>query len=103
MNTAKGALVNCSNCQKEFEAVRSTSKYCSTKCRVYANREAQVTTSEVCPLCHCKKDAMYTQKEFLGAIDEVIRDKEAISRPVEIVKPQSVNVSGAVEPVISYE
>jgi len=36
--------MKCLNCNKEFESVRSTAKYCSDKCRVTASRNVSVTT-----------------------------------------------------------
>lgn len=36
---------HCKHCNKDFEARRSTAKYCSPKCRVYHNRGLSVTVS----------------------------------------------------------
>ena len=36
-------MSNCEYCGKEFEAKRSTAKYCSAKCRVHAGRGVSVT------------------------------------------------------------
>ena len=38
-------MANCLHCNNEYISIRATSKYCSPKCRVYANRGKDVTIS----------------------------------------------------------
>jgi len=38
---------SCQYCNKEYEALRTTSKFCSTACRVYASRGDSVTEISV--------------------------------------------------------
>jgi len=39
--------MKCLNCGKEFEAVRSTAKYCSDKCKLDYNRGLSVSINDV--------------------------------------------------------
>lgn len=95
----------CLNCSTEFEAVRKSAQYCSSKCRVYANRKAEVTTEveeTVCSHCGSKKGAVFTVREVGEAIQEALNlQKAQLDKGPKL--PASVNVSGAPEPVISYE
>lgn len=75
--------VKCLECKKDFEAQRSSAKFCSTKCRVDYNRRSEEQETEVQPtgIIELKKEPELVVKE------ELIN---AFNAPVELPKPQKV-------------
>lgn len=75
--------LKCLECSKEFEAQRSSAKFCSTKCRVDYNRRGEEQKTEVQPtgVIELKKEPELVVKE------ELIN---AFNAPVELPKPEKV-------------
>lgn len=75
----------CQNCGNEFEAQRTTAKYCSDKCRVQASRKHQQTDVYFNARSMIfriekdmnKQDAIGTLKNLRDAIEETLKKLEA--------------------------
>lgn len=72
----------CKHCQKEFEAIRETSKYCSANCRLLAFRLEPVSVS--------KKDQVSVAKDE----NETLKDSVATQEPVSVSTPKIVGRNG---------
>lgn len=84
--------LKCLECSKEFEAQRSSAKFCSTKCRVDYNRKGGEVGIEIKPLCEVlPKEETTTFQGFVELVNP--QPEPTIAQtPEKIVLPKAKGI-----------
>jgi hypothetical protein len=79
-------IKKCQQCDKEFEAIRPTKKFCSESCKQLHKRSVSSTVSKGSVSDHSVSDDLEVQGEILGGvkIKERAYTKEEVCTPEEI-------------------
>lgn len=83
--------LKCLECSKEFEAQRSSAKFCSTKCRVDYNRRSGEVGVEIKPLCEVLPKAKEEETTFQGFV-ELVNPQPEPPKPEKIVLPKAKGI-----------